>query len=57
MGGPGESPGRGYLPEQLAADDYEAHLQVVHRGIKNFSFYMSKALEQKKFQQSGKTRI
>ena len=32
-------------------DDYEAHLQVVHRVTKNFSFYMSKALEQKKFQQ------
>ena len=32
-------------------DDYEAHLQVVHNVIKNFSFYMSKALEQKKFQQ------
>jgi len=51
MGGPGESPRRGYLPEQLAADDYETHLQVVHRVIKNFSFYMSKALEQKKFQE------
>ena len=32
-------------------DDYEAHLQVVHRVTKNFSFYMSKALEQKKFQE------
>ena len=38
-------------------DDYEAHLQVVHNVIKNFSFYMSKALEQKKFLQQGKTRI
>ena len=33
-------------------DDYEAHLQVVHRVTKNFSFYMSKALEQKKFQKN-----
>ena len=30
-------------------DDYEAHLQFVHNVTKNFSFYMSKALEQKKF--------
>ena len=30
-------------------NDYETHLQVVHNVIKNFSFYMSKALEQKKF--------
>ena len=33
-------------------DDYEAHLQVVHNVTKNFSFYMSKALEQKKFQKN-----
>ena len=31
--------------------DHEAHLQVVHNVIKNFSFYMSKALEQKNLQQ------
>ena len=29
--------------------DHEAHLQVIHNVIKNFSFYMSKALEQEKF--------
>ena len=33
-------------------DDYEAHLQVVHNVSKNFTFYMSKALEQKKFQKN-----
>ena len=31
--------------------DHEAHLQVVLNVIKNFSFYMSKALEQKNLQQ------
>ena len=31
--------------------DHEAHLQVVHNVIKNFSSYMSKALEQKNLQQ------